>query len=126
MIRGLIFDFDGLIIETEGAVFQSWQELFKAYGCEFSSETYSVLIGTAEAIFDPLELLAQKSAVPIDREQVEPERLKRETELVNARPVLPGVRDYLECARSLGLKLAIASSSPHSWVYGHLTRLGLW
>jgi HAD superfamily hydrolase (TIGR01509 family) len=40
-------------------------------------------------------------------------------------PVLPGVLDYLEDARQLGLRLAVASSSPHSWVDTHLARLGL-
>jgi len=32
MIRALIFDFDGLILETEGPIFQSWQEVYRAYG----------------------------------------------------------------------------------------------
>jgi beta-phosphoglucomutase-like phosphatase (HAD superfamily) len=40
-------------------------------------------------------------------------------------PILPGVKDYLDDAKQLGLKLGLASSSSHNWVDGHLSRLGL-
>lgn len=36
----------------------------------------------------------------------------------------PGIRDWLAEARSLGLRVAIASSSPRSWVTEHLGRVG--
>jgi HAD superfamily hydrolase (TIGR01509 family) len=38
---------------------------------------------------------------------------------------LPGVLSILDAAKRLGLRLAVASSSPHHWVDGHLTRLGI-
>ncbi|MCK4724703.1 MAG: HAD hydrolase-like protein, partial [Anaerolineales bacterium] len=40
MIRALIFDFDGLILETEEPVFQSWQELYHSLGCEIPFEVW--------------------------------------------------------------------------------------
>lgn len=40
-------------------------------------------------------------------------------------PVMPGVLDYLHEAKRLGLKMAIASSSSHSWVDTHAKRLGI-
>jgi putative hydrolase of the HAD superfamily len=42
-----------------------------------------------------------------------------------AQSTLPGVVEYLQDAKQLGLKLAIASSSPHSWVDTHAQRLGI-
>jgi putative hydrolase of the HAD superfamily len=42
-----------------------------------------------------------------------------------SQPVMPGVIDYLHEAKQLGLKLAIASSSSHSWVDTHAKRLGI-
>ncbi len=44
---------------------------------------------------------------------------------IHRQPPLPGVRELVDDARQHGLKLAVASSSPHDWVDGHLTRLEL-
>ena len=32
--KALIFDFDGLILETESPVYQAWQEVYQAHGCD--------------------------------------------------------------------------------------------
>jgi len=124
-IRGLIFDFDGLILETEGPIYQSWQELFKSFGASISMEVWADYIGAAEDTFDPFDELARQTGRDVDRESLAGPRRRRETELVLGLPVLPGVEDYLETGRSLGLKIALASSSSCAWVNGHLSRLGL-
>jgi HAD superfamily hydrolase (TIGR01509 family) len=125
MIRGLVFDFDGLILETEGPILQSWQELYAAHDCTLDLETWSVLLGTADAVFDPLDLLEERVGRAIDRAQLAPARLQRELELVSAQEIMPGVLDLLDAAAARGLKLAVASASYREWVYGHLQRLGL-
>jgi HAD superfamily hydrolase (TIGR01509 family) len=125
MIKALVFDFDGLILETETPIFQSWQELYRDYGLELRLEQWIANVGTAEEMFDPLANLERQLGHPIDREVELPRRRRRELELVQAQPILPGVRDYLESARKLRLKIGLASSSPCEWVVGHLERLGL-
>jgi len=52
-IRALIFDFDGLILDTEGPIFQSWQELYQFYGCVLSLSDWANILGTYESSFDP-------------------------------------------------------------------------
>lgn len=125
-IKALIFDFDGLILETETPVFQSWQELFHAHGCEIPMETWGKIIGAAEYEFDPFDELERQLGRSIDREAEAPGRRQRELELIRSQQVLPGVRDYLQSARQLGLPCAVASSSTCDWVKGHLERLGLY
>jgi HAD superfamily hydrolase (TIGR01509 family) len=125
MIRALIFDFDGVILETESPIFQSWQELYRSHGCDLTLEAWSEIIGTAESSFDPIEALEHELNCHLDREELEDLRLQRETELIADQVVLPGVREYLEDARRLSLMLGLASSSPCNWVTGHLARLGL-
>jgi HAD superfamily hydrolase (TIGR01509 family) len=125
-IKALIFDFDGLILETETPVFQSWQELFHAYGCEIPMETWAKIIGAAEYEFNPLDELERQLGRPIDRKAEAPRRRQRELALILSQPVLPGVHDYLQTAHRRGLPCAVASSSTCDWVEGHLKRLGMY
>lgn len=125
MIRGLIFDFDGLILETEGPVYQSWQELYAAYGSNLPFEQWAKIIGTHDLLFDAWAELERQLGRPLNRAELETQRREREMALICAQPPLPGVRDYLGDARRLGLKVAVASSSSRGWVSGHLRRLGL-
>jgi HAD superfamily hydrolase (TIGR01509 family) len=126
MIRGLIFDFDGLILETEGPVYQSWVELYREFGAELPFEVWATIIGTSNTEhFDPFGLLEQKIHRKLERETLAPRRYAREIQLTNAQPILPGVVEVLDKAREMKLKLGIASSSSRNWVMGHLTRLDL-
>jgi len=52
-------------------------------------------------------------------------RRRRELELLALEPLRPGVRDYLDDARELGLRVGIVSSSTRSWIDGNLRRLGI-
>ncbi len=124
-ICGLIFDFDGLILETEGPVYQSWQELYASYGLTLSFEKWVTIIGTHDLLFDAWAELVEQVGRPLNREEIEPKRMQRELELVHTQPVLPGVTDYLTRAKHWGLKVGLASSSSRRWVTGHLDRLGL-
>ena len=125
MIRALVFDFDGLILETEGPIFLSWQEVFASFGFPLSFDIWATTIGTADAEFQPAPALEQLVGRALDWEQIEPGRHARELALAEAQPLLPGVAQALVDARRLGLKLGVASSSSRAWVEGHLQRRGL-
>jgi HAD superfamily hydrolase (TIGR01509 family) len=124
-IRALIFDFDGLILDTESTEFQGWQELYVAHGCELTPDLYVDCIGRPNGHFDFYSHLEQLSGTPIDRDAIRARRRARLAELNLLLPVLPGVVSYLEDAQRLGLKIGLASSSSRVWVHGHLERLGL-
>ena len=125
MIRALIFDFDGLILETEEPVYQSWQEIFQEYGCTFTFDLFSAHIGTTDGAFNPLVELESQVGKPLPGREIHQRQQAREMELVLKRSILPGVLDYLESAKAMGLKIGLASSSECAWVTGHLSRLGL-
>ena len=124
-IRALVFDFDGLILDTEGPVFQSWQELFQNYGYNLTLDDWQVCIGSAEGTHSFFSNLGDKLDKSFDMQVEAPKRLERELELIAAQPILPGVLEYIQQATELGLKLGIASSSPCKWVLGHLEQLGI-
>jgi HAD superfamily hydrolase (TIGR01509 family) len=125
MIRGLVFDFDGLILETESAIYQSWVELYEVYGCELQFDAWANTIGTAESLYDPFDELEKQVGKPLDRKLLEPSRRQRELYLIRKLPPMPGVEHALKEGKRAGLKIGLASSSNCAWVTGHLVRLKL-
>lgn len=127
MIRGLIFDFDGLILDTESPEYRSWQEVFWDHGCDLalSDWAHGIGRGVGDIPFDPYAVLEAASGRSIDRAAIRVRRRRRHADLVAAEAVLPGVEEYITSARRRGLVLGVASSSSRQWVDEHLTRLGL-
>lgn len=125
VIQGLIFDFDGLILETEYPIFVANQELYQSFGQELSLATWSEVIGLSPNEHDPVADLEALVGSPLDREKLQVQLSRRENELILVEEILPGVEEYLKNAKEMGLKLAIASSSSHAWVQGHLERVQL-
>ncbi len=124
MIRALVFDFDGLILETETPAYESWAEIFREHGHELPLDRWHDYIGS-DTGFDPAGHLAALVGEGFDRDATQKRRDARKNELVEALEVMVGVHDYIADARRLGLHLAVASSSSRAWVLGHLQRLGI-
>jgi HAD superfamily hydrolase (TIGR01509 family) len=123
-IRALVFDFDGLILDTEEPVYRSWLEVYRAHGQDLPFDRWIEIVGSSTATFDPRGHLEEQLGRPLTQEVLDG-RIERRTQLVLAQPVLPGVAELLDAARGRGLRVAVASSSSCEWVNGHLVRLGL-
>jgi len=121
-IRALVFDFDGLILETETPAFQAWDEIFREHGVELSSERWSDIIGR-DSRFDVHGHLEELTGRAHNRDATKARRNARRDELLNAEKILAGVVELFREARAEGIKVAVASSSSREWVCGHLERL---
>jgi HAD superfamily hydrolase (TIGR01509 family) len=124
VIRAIVFDFDGLILDTEEPVYRSWLEVYQAHGEELPFERWVQIVGSTTTGFHPQHHLEERLGRPLPKEVLD-RRIGRRTEMILAEKVLPGVVQHLDAARQMGLKLGVASSSTAEWVRGHLARLGI-
>jgi len=125
-IGALIFDFDGLILDTEGPEVRIWERLFREAGGRFDHQAYLGTIGSWENVsYQPAVYLARLMDHGVTAQELI-ERVRRESAACIAQDLpLPGVEKLIARARAAGLRLAVGSSSPADWVRGHLRRLGL-
>jgi HAD superfamily hydrolase (TIGR01509 family) len=124
MIRALVFDFDGLILDTEEPVYRSWLEVYEAHGEELPFERWVQIVGSTTIGFHPQHHLEERLGRSLPKEVLD-RRISRRTELVLANKLLPGVVEHLDAAKAAGLKVGVASSSTREWVRGHLARIGI-
>ncbi len=121
-VRAFLFDFDGLILDTEVPSRAGWQRLYREHGHELPPEKWALVVGSHGA-WDPMAHLEELVGAPLEREALNERRFAHELSLIEAEELRPGVGEYLAAARRHGLGLAIVSSSSRTWVDRHLRRL---
>jgi putative hydrolase of the HAD superfamily len=120
-----IFDFDGLIADTESTDFESWARIFASFGVQLPLDWWVERIGADEGL-NPFDLLVAYTGRPdLLEEEVRSERSAIRDDLIRELPAREGVLDWLLQARALEVQLVIASGSNSTWVGGHLERLAL-
>ena len=124
VLKAVVFDFDGLILDTEEPVYRSWVEVYEAHGEDLPFERWVEIVGSTTAVFHPQHHLEGRLGRPLTQEVLD-RRISRRTELVLANPLLPGIAEMVDAARARAMKLGVASSSTSDWVKGHLARMGM-
>jgi HAD superfamily hydrolase (TIGR01509 family) len=122
-VRAFLFDFDGLILDTELASRAGWELLYREHGHELPADLWATVVGTTHSPWDPMAHLERLVGQPLEREALHRRRSAHELALIEAQELRPGVADYLAAARRLGLKRAIVSNSSRRWIDLHLGRL---
>lgn len=124
-LNALIFDFDGLILDTEVPIYEAWVSNYRAHGKELAIELYSGCVGSDFNGFDPKTHLETMLGERVDWDRWDSLREREAHERTRAMKPLPGIISLLNEAMDQGLPCVVASSSPRSWVEGHLSRLEL-
>ncbi|WP_025689717.1 HAD family hydrolase [Paenibacillus zanthoxyli] len=125
MIKGLIFDFDGTIIDTETAWYTAFQEAYKEHDVDLTLEQYSTCIGTSLNSFNPYEYLMTDLKLDIDKAEFRKAVRQRHSELMELQAVRPGIQHYLDSAKAAGLKIGLATSSDRNWIDKYMDQLGI-
>lgn len=123
-IAGVIFDMDGVLVESEPFIAEAAVRMFAEKGVAVRPEDFRPFIGMGEDRF--LGGVAEARGVVLDLPRDKVRTYEIYLELIRGRlEPLPGVADFIGRCRSLGLRLAVASSADRMKVEGNLRQLGL-
>ncbi len=125
MLKAIIFDMDGVLVNSDKYVFQAYNVLLKSYGARLSEQDYSRYLG--RPLNDFLSLLRQEYGVDVgspsefSRKLLDIELKLMQSELTPKR----NLTAFLRAAKREGVKLAVATSSPSYRAKLFLNRLGI-
>jgi putative hydrolase of the HAD superfamily len=121
MLRALIFDFDGLLVDTETVLIDAWEQMHAIDGLPCDRAVLHHIVGHTDVIYDYWSAYGPE----ISRATLEARYRETARELTLAAPPLPGTIDLLNAARAAGLRIGLASNSTHAHVEGHLEHRGM-
>ena len=121
----VLFDFDGVLVDTEWAIYQAWRRTFEAHNHDLPLEIYTRCIGSDFQSWSPKTHLEELTGLAFDWHDLDARRQIEIRAALNGAGAMPGVRGLLEKLRDRSLPMAVVSSSSHQWVDGWLEKLGL-
>ncbi len=123
---GIVFDFDGLIVDTETPLYEAWAATFRHFGLEpIALDVWAHSLGRHDddpEMLDPVAELQRRLGPDIDVTEAQKVRRERRDAMLAVANVRPGVRSLIAGCNTRGLPIAIASSSPADWVDPLLTQ----
>jgi HAD superfamily hydrolase (TIGR01509 family) len=123
--KAVLFDFDGVLVDTEWAIYDAWHRTFRENGHPLPLEVYTQCIGSDFNTWSPKTHLEELTGAAFDWHDLDSKRQREiEGDLAGEGP-MPGAVELLKTLTSLGIPRAVVSSSSHHWVDGWLERLDL-
>ncbi|MBC1418150.1 HAD family hydrolase [Listeria fleischmannii] len=124
MLKAIIMDFDGVIVDTEVIWYDIFKEWFqKEQNYDVSIEEFLICVGASDDAF--FKQLAEEKGIRVDRTKFAEETKKQFMERSKDLPPKDGVVSFIKQVKQAGLKLALATSSMREKPVSHLTRLEL-
>ena len=122
-LRVVLFDFDGVLVDTEWAIYQAWCRCFEAESCELPLSLYTRCIGSDFATWSPKTYLEELTGKTFDWSVLDVERQREIVHELSDEGVMEGVHELIDTLRSYEIPLGVVSSSSHHWVDRWLAQL---
>jgi beta-phosphoglucomutase len=125
MIRAVLFDMDGVLVDSEELIYLAAKQMFEEHGITVTREDFKPFIGTGENSYLGNVAKRYGFAMDISRDkrrtyeiyaQVAPKQLR----------LLPGVKSFIDKCRNKELKLAVATSADEIKMKVNLKATGLY
>lgn len=121
----LLVDFDGLMIDSERVLAEAVVEVVATRGGDVTVESIAHLFGSTAVDHEWERLVPTWCDPPMTLAELEAAVWPMVHDRVDALPLLPGVADVLDAARSAGWKVALATGHAPDRLHGRLDRLGV-
>ncbi|GAA5130381.1 HAD family phosphatase [Luteolibacter yonseiensis] len=119
----VLFDFDGVLVDTEWAIYQAWLRTFRKHGHDLPLATYTRCIGSDFATWSPKTHLEELSGLAFDWHDLDARRQEEILRDLAGEGLMPGVTGLLDKLATQAIRRAVVSSSSHHWVDGWLEKL---
>ena len=126
VIRGVLFDMDGLVLDTEKLYSRFWMEACHFYGFPMTYEQ-SLRMRAANSRLSQ-QRLQEFFGPDADYKTIRSKRIELMDAFIEAKGVKPkpGIFELLDFLEARGIPAAICSSSPRDRIETHLGSLGLY
>jgi HAD superfamily hydrolase (TIGR01509 family) len=121
----VLFDFDGILVDTEWEIYDAWHRTFRRNGHPLPLEIYTRCIGSDFETWSPKTHLEELTGRSFDWHQLDAARQEEIVDKLAGAGPMPGAIAFLEKLRAAKVPCAVVSSSSHDWVDGWLDRLDL-
>ncbi|WP_018969505.1 HAD family hydrolase [Rubritalea marina] len=122
----VLFDFDGVIIDTEWPIYEAWAEIFQSEGQHLAPETYVQCVGSDFNTWSAETHLEELTGKTYDWDAINKPKQAKIMAALEQPSTLPGVREVFAACAAHGIPIMVVSSSTHQWVDTFLKKLGLY
>lgn len=123
--KAVIFDFDGLLVDTEYAIYQSWVRVFEKYGHPLPLDLFNQCLGSGYTHWNPGEHLEKLTGLSFDWDSINAARQEEIVRDLENAGLFLGAEPLILSLWQRGVPMAVASSSSHRWVDSWLERLNI-